>query len=130
MHPLAVSVEGGVWSLMKAFDTICRIKLHNKFKTNFIPVADINSFDVSDACMRADHVINNWSKTSYMGQYCPLLGRTGALGHFSKWDLTAGFSFHSVFCLCNRKIRLHRGKSPLTLKKSWKFFANYQCIES
>lgn len=96
MHPLAVSVEGGIWSLKRAFDTICRIKLHNKLKINFIPVSDINNFDVSDACVRADHVISNWSKASYCGSILSSAGKNWSFGPF----LQMGFNSWLLLSLC------------------------------
>lgn len=74
-------------------------------------------------------LLGTGAKQITVGQYRPLLGRTRALFYFSKWDLTAGFSFHSVFCLCSRKTCLHWGSSPLMLREGWKFFPTYESIE-
>lgn len=40
-------------------------------------------------------LLGNGAKHPIVGQYCPLLGGTTALCHDAKWELTAGFSFHS-----------------------------------
>lgn len=58
----------------------------------FIPVADINRLDISDACVRAESVIRNWSKISYCGSIPSSAGRNQSfvpflLMGFNSWLL-------------------------------------------